>query len=349
MMNTLFSNIKTRKILGTILILILISFFIPTPYYLYQPGSVEELASKVTVEGGEKQAEGNFYLTTVLSLRASNIYYLAYGLVAPHTDMRKVKEVKGDLTDKEYERMLEHMMTSSQQHALVAGLRAAGEKVIVKPNGVFVSNVSGTSNAKGKIEVGDVIKQVDGKQVNQITDFLSLLKNRSQGNVVELTFIHDGKEKSADIELIPIANGENKAGIGIVPEDQFEIETSRTININAADIGGPSAGLMFSLEVYNQLMKSDITKGYEIAGTGTIDMEGNVGQIGGIREKITAVNKAEMDIFFCPADVSMTDTNEMDVLDEVKKEGYDVKVVPVKTLQEAIDYLNKLPPKQHVE
>lgn len=346
MMNTFFSNIKSRKVLGIILILVLISFFIPTPYYLYQPGSVEELASKVTVEGGEKKAKGNLYLTTVLSVRASNIYFLAYGLIAPHTDMRKVKEVKGDLSDKEYDKMLKHMMTTSQQYALVAGLRAAKEEVTVKANGVFVSNVSSTSYAKGKIEVGDIIHQVDGKKVDQITDFLSLLENKKQGDVVELTYIHDGKEESANIKLIPIANGANKAGIGIVPEDQFEIKTNRAIEINATDIGGPSAGLMFSLEVYNQLTKGDITKGYEIAGTGTIDMDGNVGQIGGIREKITAVNKAGMDIFFCPADISIYDTNEKDVLDEAKKEGYEVKIVPVKTLQEAIDYLEKLPPKQ---
>lgn len=117
------------------------------------------------------------------------------------------------------------------------------------------------------------------------------------------------------------------------------------MKINAADIGGPSAGLMFSLEVYNQSVQGDLTKGYEIAGTGTIDMDGNVGQIGGIREKITAVNKAGMDIFFCPADINATDTNEKDVLDEAKKHGYTVKIVPVKTLQEAINYLEKLPPK----
>ncbi|MEK3888671.1 SepM family pheromone-processing serine protease [Bacillus sp. FSL K6-3431] len=347
-MNTFFSKIKTKKVLGTITILILISFFIPTPYYLFQPGSVEELASKVTVEGGEKKSDGNLYLTTVLSMKASNIYYLAYGLLAPHTDMRSIVEVKGDFTDKEYDRMLEHMMTSSQQNALVAGLRAAGEEVQVKPNGLFVSTVLGTSDAKGKIEVGDIIRKVDGEPINQMEDFLAFLGDKKAEEKVTLTFTRDGVEKSADIALIPLQNSENKVGVGIVLEDQFLIETARSVKINAADIGGPSAGLMFSLEVYNQLKIGDLTKGYEIAGTGTIDMVGNVGQIGGIREKITAVDKAGIDVFFCPADVHITDTNEKDVLDEAKKNGYEVKIVPVKTIQEAINYLKELPPKQSV-
>ncbi|MFK4998850.1 S16 family serine protease [Bacillus sp. N9] len=126
----------------------------------------------------------------------------------------------------------------------------------------------------------------------------------------------------------------------------MKLHTARNVEINEKDIGGPSAGLMFSLEIYNQATEGDLTKGYEIAGTGTIDMDGNVGQIGGIREKITAVHKAGIDIFFCPQDIHANDTNEKDVLDEVKKQGYSVTVVPVKTLQDAINYLRELPPKK---
>lgn len=102
---------------------------------------------------------------------------------------------------------------------------------------------------------------------------------------------------------------------------------------------------MFSLEVYKQLQNRDITKGYKIAGTGTISQDGKVGQIGGIREKITAVDKADIDIFFCPKDIEPTDTNEKTVMEEAEKYGYDVKIVPVETLEEAIKFLEKLPPK----
>lgn len=339
-----FSKLK-KGILTGIFIIFVISLFIPTPYYIYRPGSVEELGTKVTVEGGEKDAAGNLYLTTVLSLRASNIYYLAYGMLAPHSDLRKVEEVRGDMSDEEYSRILKHMMDSSQNYALTAGLRAAGEKVEVKPNGIFVRSIVESSDAKEKLEIGDIITQVDDQPVNQAEDFLAYLSGKNVGDTVVLTFNRDSIVKTESIELTALQNSVNHVGVGIVPEDQFNIVTDRKVIIEAADIGGPSAGLMFSLEVYNQLTRSDLTKGYEIAGTGTIDMDGNVGQIGGIREKITAVHQADIDIFFCPADIMEGDTNEKEVMDEAKKEGYEVKIVPVKTLQEAIDYLEKLPPK----
>jgi len=337
---------RKSKVFAVICVLLVVTFFIPTPYYIFQPGSVEELGSKVTVEGGDKTSKGNLYLTTVLSLRASNIYYLAYGMIAPHTDLRKVVEVRGDMSDEEYSKILEHMMTTSQQHALVAGLRAAGEEVNVESNGIFVTSILATSNAKGKLNIGDVITQVDDQPVAKASDFLEYLSNKKAGDAVKLMFNRDGTVKTETVELIPIKNSPNQSGVGIGPEDQYKVETNRTVKISAEDIGGPSAGLMFSLEVYNQLTSGDITKGYEIAGTGTIDMDGNVGQIGGIREKITAVEKAGMDIFFCPADILDGDTNEADVKDEVRKEGYNVKIVPVKTIQEAINYLEKLAPKE---
>lgn len=104
---------------------------------------------------------------------------------------------------------------------------------------------------------------------------------------------------------------------------------------------------MFSLEVYNQIVKEDLTRGYKIAGTGTMDAEGNVGQIGGIKHKIVAAHKEDVDIFFYPRDITEYDTNEKEIKEQVKEEGYtDIKIVPVSTLKEAIEYLEKLPEKK---
>src|SRR5690606_18132796 len=345
MSSTLSKKKKQRIIIG-ILLVFAITLFIPTPYYIYRPGTVEELASKVTVEDGDKSAEGSLYLTTVLSMRASNIYYLAYGLLAPHTDLRKVKEVRGNMSDEEYSRLLEHMMNTSQQNAYAAAFQAANEEITITPKGVFVRQITETSDAFNKLEVGDVITQVDEQPVKEATDFIDYLAHKKAGDTIKLTFVRDSSEKTESIKLIPLENGANSAGVGIVAETKYTVDTARNVNIDAEDIGGPSAGLMFSLEIYNQLTPGDITKGYEIAGTGTIDMNGNVGQIGGIREKITAVDRADIDIFFCPADIGEYDTNEKEVLEKAKEEGYDVTIVPVKTLQEAIDYLQNLPEKK---
>ncbi|MBS4175314.1 SepM family pheromone-processing serine protease [Bacillus sp. FJAT-49736] len=330
-------------IIGAVLI---IGLFIPTPYYLEQPGSVEALSPRVTVENGHKDEKGNLYLTTVLSTKATNVYLYLYGLVAPHTQMEKAVDVKGDMSDEEYNRLLEHMMSSSQQNAIVSGLKAAGEQVTIRNNGVFVYSVLPDSKAKGTIMVGDVIHSVDGHPVKKSMDFINYLYKKKAGDKVTIGWTHDGQNLKKSIELVTLDKKTNRAGIGIVPEDEVTIQPSRKININASDIGGPSAGLMFSLEIYNQLVSGDLTRGYQIAGTGTIDQNGNVGQIGGIRDKIVAAHKAGIDIFFCPADIQKGDTNEKDIKDEARKLGYKIKIVPVKTMTDAVHYLEKLQPKK---
>lgn len=165
-------------------------------------------------------------------------------------------------------------------------------------------------------------------------------------DTVTITFNRNGNIREEQIKLIEVEKEITQVGLGILLEDHYEIDIKRNVKINVGDIGGPSAGLMFSLEIYNQTVNGDFTKGYNISGTGTIDMDGNVGQVGGIQEKITAVEKAGMDIFFCPVDLVIGDTNEYEVKAKAKKEAYKVMVIPVKNLQEAIDYLEKLPPKK---
>ncbi|HJV30720.1 MAG TPA: S16 family serine protease, partial [Bacillales bacterium] len=108
------------------------------------------------------------------------------------------------------------------------------------------------------------------------------------------------------------------------------------------EIGGPSAGFMFSLEIYNQLTKEDLTKGYQIAGTGTIASDGKVGPIGGIEQKIIAADKAGAEIFFAPNEEGSKHSNYRDALKTAKDIGTKMKIVPIDTFDDAIKYLNTL-------
>ena len=337
---------NAKKVYITIIGILFILIFIPTPYYLNQPGSIEPLAAKVTVEDGQKVEKGSLNLTTVYSIKASNPYIWLYGLVAPHTEIKKEEEVKGNLSDEEYNNLLLHMMDSSKQNAIIASFHEADKGVEFHYNGVFVANILSNSKAKSVIKVGDIIHKVDGKTMNQAEEMIAYLKEKKAGDKVELQYTHNKKTKTATVEVITLDPKTGQAGIGINPENNMSINPSLDVKIKTENIGGPSAGLMFSLEIYNQIEKGDLTKGYKVAGTGTMDAEGNVGQIGGIRHKIVAAHKAGVDIFFYPKDITDQDTNEKEIKDEVKKEGYDIKIVPVQTLHEAIEYLEKLPEKK---
>nr|WP_272915003.1 SepM family pheromone-processing serine protease [Paenibacillus dendrobii] len=327
-----------------IMVILLVILMIPVPYYLYQPGDVEPLSPVITVENGNKSEKGNFYLTTVTTIKTSHLYYLIYGWLAPNTQIRKQESVSGNLSADEYDFLLRHMMTTSQQNAVVAGLRAAGEVVPVQNKGVFVTNVLPMSKAKGEIAVGDVITEIDGQQMQKSSDVIAYLSAKRAGDTVDMIFLHEGKKQQHTFELTVI-NDQGKVGLGIQPEDEYVIHPPRKIKIDTSGIGGPSAGLMFSLEILNQVLPEDLTKGYQIAGTGTMDQEGNVGQIGGIRDKIVAAHEGKVDIFFCPADVQPGDSNAKDILDEAKKRNYKIKIIPVHTIQEALDFLNQLQPK----
>ena len=327
------------------LLIFLIIAFIPTPYYLYQPGTVEKLADKVTVEGGHKAEKGSFSLTTVLSIKASNPYVLLYGLFAPDTQIESQQNVKGDLTDEEYNELLMHMMDGSQTNAIAAGLKTAGEKVETVHDGVFIQAILPKSEAKKVLQVGDVIHTLDGKTLNKTDDFINYINaNKKAGDKIKVGFTRDGKDKTTTVKVMKLDPKSKKVGVGIVPDDMIQLQTDRNVKMNVADIGGPSAGLMFSLEIFNQLSKEDMTKGYKIAGTGTIDPEGHVGQIGGIRDKIVAAHNAHVNIFFCPKDINPEDANEKDIKDEAKKRNYHIKIVPVATTKEAVDYLKTLQP-----
>jgi Lon-like protease len=127
--------------------------------------------------------------------------------------------------------------------------------------------------------------------------------------------------------------------------DDKEIIVDPKVSVKTDEIGGPSAGLMFSLEIFDQLMDEDFTKGYKIAGTGTIDSKGAVGPIGGIDQKIVAADKAGAEIFFAPNEKGTSDSNYKLAVKTASQIGSKMKIVPVDLIDDAINYLQKLPMK----
>lgn len=144
----------------------------------------------------------------------------------------------------------------------------------------------------------------------------------------------------------PFKDDSNKVGIGITLVDDKEIITNPKVTVNTDEIGGPSAGLMFTLEIYNQLMEEDFTRGYRIAGTGTIDSKGNVGPIGGIDQKVVAADKAGAEIFFAPNEKGKSGSNYRVAVKTARDIDTKMKIVPVDVFDDAVNYLQKLPKKE---
>ncbi|QYY41626.1 PDZ domain-containing protein [Aneurinibacillus thermoaerophilus] len=355
-----FASRWTRFIVAVLIAAVLAAIaFSPTPYYIVQPGSAIELEPMVTVEGGEKDEKGVLMLTTVRMGKANVLGYL-YAKISPYAELINEKAIHSPHeTDEQYNRRELQEMKHSQENAMIVAFRKAGLPVKINERGALVVFLIPNMPAEKYLKIGDVIIGVDGKNIKNAKQLLTSLKGRQAGEKVKLTYIRDGHAKTVEMTLkaLPQAPGEKiRGGIGIAYPDPDgavtarDVELPKRVTIQTENIGGPSAGMMFTLEIINQLTPGDLTKGYRIAGTGEIHENGTVGPIGGVEHKVRAADKMKADIFFVPDNPvppgSKARSNYADAKAEAEKLNTGMKIVPVRTVDDAIRYLESLPPKQ---
>ncbi len=319
--------------------------YVPTDYYVQRPGSAIELAPMIQVEGGKKDEAGSFMLTTVRMGEANLGWYL-YAKMFPDAELVDKDLIlnRGE-SDEDFTRRELAVMDNSQKIAEAVAFRLAGYDVKIEKQGVWVMGTIEGMPAKGVLQVGDVITAVDGEKMQEAKDLLTYLSTKKAGETVEIKFLRDKKEQTQKLKLAQLPKTK-AAGIGIRPEDKQNIVIPKKVTISSQGIGGPSAGLMMTLEIYDQLNKEmDLTRGYRIAGTGTISTDGTVGRIGGINHKIIAADKAGADIFFAPDDAGAEASNYQEAVETAKRIGTSMKVIPVKTVDDALEYLQKQKPK----
>jgi PDZ domain-containing protein len=331
----------------------LIGFNIPMPYYLLQPGTADNIRPMVTIEGAANVEKGSFLLTTVLMGKAN---LLTYGYANVFDE--RVDLIPSDLilhqgeSPEQYNERQSLVMEKSQNEAILVAFQAAGIPIEVKHQGVTVMTVLEGMPAAGVLQFGDVIHSINGKRIQLAEELIQTVEEKKAGDKLILGIERDDKQQTVEIVLAPFKRegaadpDAPKVGIGIALEDFLAIKPSRKVTINAEDIGGPSAGLMFSLEIFNQLTETDWTKGYQIAGTGTINSQAQVGQIGGIEHKIYTADQEGVDIFFAPKDIYESDTNEKKAKKAAARINTKMRIISVATFQEALDFLNKLEVKE---
>jgi len=334
-----------------IFIVILLFVFTPLPYYVTRPGSAVVLQPIIQVEGGVKDEKGSFMLTTV-RMGEANLFWYLYAKVSPDVDLLdKDLVVPPGETGEDFTQRELTVMKNSQQTAEAVAFKRAGYKVRTENTGVLVMGTIPNMPARGVLKIGDVITEISGKKIRTVKELLSLLDKKKAGEKVEVVFQRDGKAMKTTLRLsaLPDPDGgkSSRVGFGIRPENKQVIEVPKKVTIQSEKIGGPSAGLMFTLEIYDQLNKQiDLTRGYRVAGTGTIDTDGSVGRIGGINHKIIAADEAGAEIFFAPNDTEGDVSNFEEAAATAKRIGSKMLVIPVNSVDDAITYLKSLQPKR---
>ncbi|MEU1470653.1 PDZ domain-containing protein [Streptomyces sp. NPDC005761] len=345
---------RTATMLASTLILIALlcaGVLIKVPYSEMSPGPTVNTLGKVDGEPvlqitGHKTYEtsGNLNMTTVRVTGADynmNLVEAVYGwlghdsVVVPHDTLYPDGKTEEQSTQENAEEF-----SQSQESAKVAALTELGIPVSSR---VVVSTVLKDSPSQGRLHAGDVIKAVDGTAVEQPDDVAKLVTRHEPGQDVTFTIIpaktaaaaeKAGKEPVGS-EKITIttekAPKENRAIVGIQAgtDHTFPFE----IDIKLADVGGPSAGLMFSLGIVDKLTPGQLTGGKFIAGTGTIDDKGKVGPIGGINMKLVGARNAGARYFLTPGENCESAASDT-------PDG--LTLVKVKTIDDAKESLEKI-------
>lgn len=320
-----------------------------------KPGSAYDVSKFVNVDNSYPDEKGSMSLMTVAMQQATPFSYL-WAKTQKYQKLMDISQVRNPLEDEEeYNVRQFKLMSDSQFNAKYVAFQRAGLQTKVLFNGVFILNVLDGGASDSLLKAGDEIIEVDGQNIKNQQMLVDLLKPKQLGDKVTIKFIRNEKEQEVTITLkeIPAAE-EKRAGLGITYTESKSIETNPTVSMKTEDIGGPSAGLMFTLEILDQLLEEDLTKGYAIAGTGEMLVDGSVGRIGGIDYKVIAADRDGMEIFFAPDDEITPEmkakypdleSNYATAVKTAKEIKTKMKIVPVKTIDDAIAYLKKLQPK----
>lgn len=319
-----------------------LAFLMPVPYVTLRPGptfnTLGEFDGEAMLTFGEDvtvhPADGKLDFTTVAMTRAESTVTFAAALKAwmdpdVHVLPHDFVYAEGE-TNEESSQSSAAQLSNSKDESKAAGLRAAGFTV---PERAVVAQVSADAPADGKLRVDDQIVEVDGTEVASVGQAGELIAEREPGDSVDVTVRRGGRDVEATVGTVEDPDsGRPRIGIWIRTEYDFPVEVGNHVGDS---IGGPSAGAMFALAIYDKLTPGDLTGGRHFAGTGTISGDGSIGQISGIRQKIAGARDGGATFFLVPeANCADLDTESIDGIRLFSAAQLDDAIDSIETLAE---------------
>jgi len=295
---------KTRKVLVIFFIVLMPIGLVKTEYYFMSPGPPYQWE----IEYGNNENysfDGNLYQLTVRRDEA-NIYVYLWSLLNSSYDLYPREVILPDgVTPQELSEISIQNMRTSENVAIAVALKNIGYEIDSKGDGVAVVGLLEGSPVKDKLKKGDLINSINNTDIYSATEFISTLRTYSIGETVSIGLLReiDGIKEQIYIKttLIEHVEYEGEPMVGFLAttvNERFDFPFE--IDIKTGNVGGPSAGLMMALNVYNNLIPEDITNSKIIAGTGTIEIDGSVGPVGGIKQKIIAAKRAGAELILVP-------------------------------------------------
>jgi PDZ domain-containing protein len=318
---------------AVILAVAAVLYLAPSDQYIFLPDQARPLAPLVKVEDEKRDRNGGGIYYVAVDVRKASILEEAFPGLHDGATLVPQEQVLPEGVDERARRQSElRDMSRSQEYAAAVALRSLGEKVDVTSRGALIEAVGAGFPAAGKLSPGDVVTAVDGKAVRTAADLTERMSTKRPGETVRLR-VRRGRE-TFQVSLRTVGNprAKGRAFLGVVIADDADVELPIDIDINLGNVGGPSAGLAFALDIHEELGR-DVDRGRRIAATGEITLDGSVRPVGGLKQKTIAARRSGMDLFLVPGENAA----------EARRYADGLQVVPVDSFQQALQKLATLP------
>ncbi|MGD9909354.1 MAG: S16 family serine protease [Candidatus Izemoplasmatales bacterium] len=330
-------------------LLIMFLLIYPANLYVYSPGGLSEVERLIQVDYNEdKITEGTISSTYIMTIERPSFYEFIIGYLNPFSDIGILTGSNLTYTNDEINQISYLDKATSVDAAIIVAYQQAqlaNPDIQITLNQVtLVFGKATYLDHYDEIDFGDKFLYVEGDEGTVVTIYTQIATYTTEQN--EYTF-HFQKEDGTEYSVL-LSKDETTHLFGITLKNYYLVDQDDTYpNYNVVDssIGGPSGGLLQTLAIYNMLIDEDITHGLKIAGTGTINYDGSVGYIGGVKQKIATAYLNHVDVFFIPyLDDTYTYDNYLEALRACEELGIDPEgwLVPVASFSDAINYLNSL-------
>lgn len=307
------------------LLVVIAVFYIRLPYYISSPGGIINVTNRVEMDGYENK-DGSLNMLYVSEFEATPAMYMWAKLRGYDITANEERQISNESVS-EIETRSKIMRNNSLDIATMVAYTKAGKDINIKSK----RNVVIATTSDNGLKIGDVILEVDGSVCEDVEDIKSIIRSREVGDVITFKILRDDKEKEIESKVL-LEDNTKVIGVIIITEYDYDLDPEINIKFRKSE-SGASGGLMLTLTIYNAISDEDIIKGRDISGTGTISSDGSVGEIDGVKYKIMGAARKGMDIAFVPSN------NYEDAIETKEKYNYDIDIVKVDTVDEAIEYL----------
>lgn len=309
-----------------VFILGILMTWVPIPYYIEGPGGLISLKDRFSING---EVVSNYHLAYVSSYKGTILNSIVAFF---NKDYDIYKETKEEGNNKEVDFRNHLMLEEANQDALIYAYRKANKEVKINSEEIYITYIY--EEAKTDLKVGDKLISLEGELISSKTELKEIIESKEVGDKIEFKVENNKKTYTRYAYVIEV---EGKKIIGVLPTLKRNIEVNPNINFTFKESeSGASGGFMMTLAIYDLLIEEDIAKGLKIAGTGTIDALGNVGEIGGIEYKVMGALKEDVDVFFLPVE------NYDDAQKVLKEKKKNLNLVSIKNFDEALEYLKNV-------